>query len=346
MDGLAPEPETPHPHGDSGTSGLPAPHPDAFVDPRHFRTFLAVVEHGGRISAAAREIGLSQPGVTHQLNELERRLGVPLLDRARGRAARLTRAGRVFERYARSMVGMQAAMQADLEQMARGIGGHLRVGASPGPGEHWLPPLLCAFREEYPDLHLELHVGDARSIVQQVFDGELELGCVGGRWTRAGLRFEPVWRDEFVLVASPAHPLAQRGPMQMADLAGIPFIAQEPGTGLRTTFEQELADRGLTLGYFEVLAELGNQESVKSAVAAGWGVGCVWKHSIAAELALGTLEVLEVEGFHPDSEYYLVTRASRRLSRRSQALRDYLRLARAQQAESEPQDGEEDSAES
>jgi DNA-binding transcriptional LysR family regulator len=244
------------------------------------------------------------------------------------------------------MVGLQAAMQADLEQMSRGIGGHLRVGASPGPGEHWLPPLLCAFREEYPDLHVELHVADARSIVDQVFQGELELGCVGGRWTRAGLRFEPVWRDEFVLVASPAHPLAQRGTLRLADLAGIPFIAQEPGTGLRTTFEQELDDRGLTLGYFDVLAELGNQESVKSAVAAGWGVGCVWKHSIAAELALGTLEVLDIEGFHPDSDYYLVQRASRRMSRRSSALRDFLLLARAQQAGSLRHDEDEDSAES
>jgi DNA-binding transcriptional LysR family regulator len=327
---------------ESHAASLPAPHAQAYVDPRHYRTFLAVVEQGGKLTAAARELGMSQPGVTHQINELERRLGVPLLDRARGRAARLTRAGRVFERYARSMVGLQAAMQSDLEQMSRGIGGHLRVGASPGPGEHWLPPLLCAFREEYPDLHIELHVADARSIVEQVFEGELELGCVGGRWTRAGLRFEPVWRDEFVLVASPAHPLTQRGQLRMGDLAGIPFIAQEPGTGLRTTFEQELGDRGLTLGYFDVLAELGNQESVKSAVAAGWGVGCVWKHSIAAELALGTLDVLDIEGFHPDSDYYLVRRASRRLSRRSQALRDFLLLTRAQQAESLRQDGGDD----
>lgn len=341
---MEPDPTEPLPSmiAEGDAASLPAPYAQAYVDPRHYRTFLSVIEHGGKFSAAAREMGMSQPGVTHQINELERRLGIPLLDRARGRAARLTRAGRVFERYARSMVGLNAAMQADLEQMARGIRGHLRVGASPGPGEHWLPPLLCAFREENPDLHIELHVSDARSIVDQVFEGELELGCVGGRWTRAGLRFEPVWRDEFVLVASPAHPLAARGTLRLGDLAGIPFIAQEPGTGLRMTFEQELADRGLTLGYFDVLAELGNQESVKSAVAAGWGVGCVWKRSIAAELALGTLEVLDVEGFHPDSDYYLVRRASRRLSRRSTALLDYLLLARAQQAEALRQDADDD----
>src|SRR5687767_9704453 len=121
MDSMPPEPEIPIPSRDSAPTEPPAPHAQAHVDPRHYRTFLAVVEQGGKLSAAARELGMSQPGVTHQLNELERRLGVPLLDRARGRAARLTRAGRVFERYARSMVGLQAAMQADLEQMSRGI---------------------------------------------------------------------------------------------------------------------------------------------------------------------------------------------------------------------------------
>src|SRR5690606_9043873 len=127
----------------------------------------------------------------------------------------------------------------------------------------------------------------------------LELGFVGGRWARAGLQFEPIWRDEFAIVAAPTHELATRGTLGLRELAGAPFIAQEPGTGLRMTFEQELDDRGLTLGHFDVLAELGNQESVKSAVAAGWGLGCVWKQSIAAELALGTLVVLDIEGFRP-----------------------------------------------
>lgn len=298
------------------------------MNPQHYVTFLAVIDAGGRLTAAAREIGMSQPGITHQLNELERRLNVRLLDRARGRPARLTRPGRVFERYARSIVQLQGEMYADLEQMSRRVGGHLRVGASSGPGEHWLPPQLCAFREEFPDLRIELHVGDARSIVESVFDHDFELGFVGGRWSRAGLQFDAIWRDEFVLIASPGHALARRGQLRLRDLAGVDFIAQEPGTGLRLSLEQELGDRDVTLDHFNVLAELGNQESVKSAVAAGFGVGCVWKSAVGAELDRGSLAVLDIEHFDTDSSFYVVRRASRRLSRRGQALLQFLQRAR------------------
>ena len=315
-----------------GSPVAPGAAAQAPLNAQYFGTFLAVVDAGGRLSAAARELGMSQPGITHQINELERRLGTRLLDRGRGRSATLTRAGVVFERYARSIVGLQSALYADLEQMNVRVGGHMRLGASPGLGEHWLPPLLCAFREEFPDVHLELHVADASAIVEGVFAHELELGFVAGRWARAGLQFDPIWQDEFVLVASPRHALAQAGTLTLDALKGAPFIAQEPGTGLRLTFEQELAERGLALTHFDVRAELGNQESVKSAVAAGYGVGCVWKGSIATELSLGALTVLDVAGFQPESSYYVVRRSNRRPSRRGQALLAHIQAARVESA--------------
>jgi DNA-binding transcriptional LysR family regulator len=322
-----------HPTSDTpGADEQPTPTPQLPLNPQHFGTFLAVVDAGGRLSAAARTLGLSQPGITNQLNELEKRLGTRLLDRGRGRSARLTRAGSVFERYARSIVGLQSAMYADLESMNATVGGHLRIGATPGMGEHWLPPHLHAFYEAFPDVHLELHLADAASIIEEVFNHELELGFVAGSWARAGLQFDAVWQDAFVLVAAPSHELAGRGPLTFDDLRRAPFVAQEPGAGLRSTFEQELAQRGLSLGHFDVQAELGNQESVKSAVASGWGIGCVWRQSITRELELGSLVVLDVEGFAPESSYYVVSRTNRRLSRRGQALLESIKRSREETA--------------
>ncbi|MBC7460938.1 MAG: LysR family transcriptional regulator [Thermoleophilia bacterium] len=298
------------------------------LNPQHFGTFLAVVDAGGRLSAAARTLGLSQPGITHQLNELEKRLGTRLLDRGRGRSAKLTRAGSVFERYARSIVGLQSALYADLEQMNANVGGHLRVGATPALGEQWLPPLLHGFHDEFPDVHVEMRLSGAATIVDDVFTHDLELGFVGGTWARAGLQFDAVWEDRIVLVAAPTHPLAVRANLTFEDLRGAPFVAQSPGASLRGTFETELAQRGLTLNHFDVQAELGNQESVKSAVASGWGIGCVWQQSIHMQLALGTLVVLDVEGFAPEASYYVVHRTNRRLSRRGQALLEFIRRSR------------------
>ncbi|MCW2973739.1 MAG: LysR family transcriptional regulator [Thermoleophilia bacterium] len=320
---------------DATSPELPAPGPESApqqaqlpLNPQHFGTFLAVVDAGGRLSTAARTLGLSQPGITHQLNELEKRLGTRLLDRGRGRSAKLTRAGTVFERYARSIVGLQSALYADLEQMNVNVGGRLRIGATPGLGEHWLPPLLHGFRVEYPDVHMELRLSGAATIVDEVFAHDLELGFVGGTWARAGLQFDPVWEDRFVLVAAPTHPLAGSVGLAFDDLRGEAFVAQSPGANLRATFETELAQRGLTLNHFDVQAELGNQESVKSAVASGWGIGCVWQQSIGVQLEVGSLVVLDIAGFAPESSYYAVHRTNRRLSRRGQALLEFIRRSR------------------
>ncbi|MCW2949570.1 MAG: transcriptional regulator, LysR family [Thermoleophilia bacterium] len=308
-----------------GSPASAAQQPHAALNLQHFGTFLAVVDAGGRLSAAARTLGLSQPGITHHLNELEKRLGAQLLDRGRGRSARLTRAGAVFERYARSIVGLQSALYADLDSMSVTVGGHLRIGATPGLGEHWLPPLLHQFYAAYPDVHLEMRLADATSVIEDVLTHELELGFVAGHWVRPGLQFDAIWEDAFVLVAAPGHALAKAGTLTFDALRGAPFVAQEAGAGLRATFEQELAERGLTLGHFDVQAELGNQESVKSAVASGWGIGCVWRQSIGRELQLGSLVVLDVEGFAPESRYYVVSRTNRRASKRGQALLEFIR---------------------
>ncbi|MCW2961689.1 MAG: transcriptional regulator [Thermoleophilia bacterium] len=298
------------------------------LNPQHFRTFLAVVDAGGRLSAAARELGMSQPGVTHQLNELEKRVAIHLLDRARGRPARLTRAGRVFEGYARSIVGQQSALYAEREHLANNIGGRMRVGATPGPGEQWLPPLLCAFGDLHPDVSIELHIADARSIVEQVFNLELELGFVGGEWSRPGLSFEPVWSDAMVVVAAPGHELARRAALTREDFAAATFIIPEPGTGFRGAVEQALDAYGLPIASLHVAAELGNETSVASAVAGGWGIGCVRRESVRAQLDLGTLRVLEVPDFESRTDYLVVRRASRRLSRRAQALVRFLQQQR------------------
>lgn len=296
----------------------------ASITPQQLHTFLAVVDAGGRLSAAAGVLGMSQPGVTHQINEIERRLGVRVLDRARGRAAKLTRPGRSLERHARSLIRQYGALHADLESMRTDLGGHLRIGASSGPGEHWLPPLLCEFGAEHEDLTLELHVTDARSIVEMVAASELELGFVGGRWARTGLRFDPVHHDEFVLIVAPGHPLASRRGLTMRDLVGADLVLQEPGTGLRATFENELEERGLSFTDFNVLGEFGTQESAKAAVIGGHGMSCVWRGAVESELELGRLVTLDVDDFTPDNNFYAVRRATRQLTRRSEALLDFL----------------------
>jgi DNA-binding transcriptional LysR family regulator len=108
------------------------------------------------------------------------------------------------------------------------------------------------------------------------------------------------------------------------DLAGEPFIAQEPGAGMRMTLARELEARGTSIAHFDLVAEFGNQESVKACVAAGAGIGFVWRGSTDAELALGRLATIDLSDFRPDGHYYLVRRERRALSHLAAQLVDFL----------------------
>lgn len=304
------------------------------LNPQHFGTFLAVVDAGGRLSAAARELGLSQPGVTHQLNELEKRLGTRLLDRQRGRPARVTRAGRVFERYARSIVGMQSALYADLDQLSRNISGHVRVGASHGVADTWLAPLLCSFRDQHPGVHVEMNVADSTTIAEQITDGVYELGFVGARSSSSALQFDPV-RDVRPCIIAPAdHPRAQTGDLKLADLVGERIVAPRRGMALRALFDHELARHELPLARFDVVAELGSHGAIRRAVEAGVGLAPAWRDEGAAAVGAASRDEgaraveLDVIDLSAESRHYLVRKATRRLSRRGQALADHVRRAR------------------
>jgi DNA-binding transcriptional LysR family regulator len=178
-------------------------------------------------------------------------------------------------------------------------------------------------------VRLELHVADARSVLEQIVSHELELGVVDGEWSASGLAFEPVWTDRFVLVAGSTGPYADAEASTLQARGAVPFLAPEPGTGDRTTLERELRRRSVDLAEFADVVDLGSQASVAAAVAAGWGIGGVWADSVRAELGSGQLRVLDVPGGELDSDYLAVRRASRRLSRRGQALLQFLRDSRA-----------------
>src|SRR5919109_1145325 len=122
--------------------------------------------------------------------------------------------------------------------------------------------------------------------------GTLEIGAsTGPGGTVVPLllcEFQPFFRDEVVLVCPPDHQFAGRA-VTLDELREEPLIVMQEGAGVRQVIEDELREHGLRLRDLDVRLELGLQESVKSAVAAGYGVTFISRTAVEAELAAGTL---------------------------------------------------------
>jgi DNA-binding transcriptional LysR family regulator len=287
------------------------------MDTRQLAAFVAVVERKS-FSRAAEQLGLTQPAVSLQIRSLEKRFGRQLLDRS-GRSVEPTEAGRRLYRRAQRLLALEEQLVEEVVAETDGeLRGAVEIGASTGPGGGVVPLLLCEFQLRNPEVEISLSVFDTQRVVELVAGRELELGVVGAARRHRSVVFEPFFRDEVVLVCAPGHRFAGKK-LSLEQLRDEPLIVMQEGAGVRQVIEDELRQAGVRLRDFDVRLELGLQESVKSAVAAGYGVSFISRSAVEAELAAGTLAAAQVEGVEPSREISLVRSSGRPLTHAAEA---------------------------
>jgi molybdate transport repressor ModE-like protein len=285
------------------------------------RLFAAVVEHGG-FSRAAEAVHVSQPAVSKAVGELERKAGVPLLERGGrgGRGVRLTEAGEALYARARRIFSEERAAEEEL-RARRGVElGTLRIGASTTIATYLLPELLATFDRRHPGVELRVASLNTRAVVERLLAYELDVALVEGPVRATGVEVSRWREDQLEVIAPAAHRLAGRRGVEAAELAAERFLVREPGSGTRAVSEAALAALGVAPAR---TLELGSTEAIKRAVAAGLGVAIVSRAALEVELDLGTLSVLAVEGVEitrPLSRLWLSGRPPSRAARAFEAL--------------------------
>ena len=293
------------------------------MDTRQLAAFCAVVERRS-FSQAAEQLGVTQPAVSLQVRALEKRLGTQLLDRS-GRRVEPTESGRRLYRGAQRLLTLEAQVLDELAAQAEGeLTGGLAIGASTGPAAIVVPQLLCEFQRAHQGVRVALEVHDTRTVVELVAERRLELGIVGAAPRHRGVRYEPFAHDEVVLVCPPGHRFSGRD-VDVHELAGETLVVMQEGAGVRRIVEDELRRLGLRLRDLEVRLELGLQESVRSAVLAGYGVTFISRAAVEADLAAGALAEARIVGMNGRREISLARGTGRVASRIGDAFVDFAR---------------------
>jgi DNA-binding transcriptional LysR family regulator len=283
------------------------------MDTRQLATFCAVVERKS-FSQAADRLGVTQPAVSLQIRALEERLGQRLFDRS-GRRVEPTEAGLRLYRGAQRLLALEQQVLEDVAGDEDGeLRGELAIGAATGPGATVVPVLLCEFQRENPEVRVELTISDTQSVIEAVARRELELGVVGATPRHRSVAYEPFFKDEVVLVCPPKHPFAGKT-ITIDDLRGAQLVLMQEGAGVRQVIEEELRRAGKRLRDLDVKLELGLQESVKSAVEAGFGVTFISRSAVESELAEGSLATARVRGLEPSRQISLVRASGRQATR-------------------------------
>lgn len=235
---------------------------------QQLRAFLAVVATGS-LTAAAVELGVSQPSVSELIRRMEQTYGLPLFTRGARRLV-LTAAGQELVPLANQSVAAADAAERALESLGSLTGGVASFGLLRNAAYYLLSDLARQFHEYYPQVQIRLVGQNSVQVAADVSDGSLEAGLVVLPVEDAGLIVTPVARDE-VLYAS-TNSSRVTAPVTMAQFADAPLVLYDAHFGWKDPTRRQLADRARLEGRkLEALIEVEHVEGALDLVAHGVG---------------------------------------------------------------------------
>lgn len=249
----------------------------------YLRTFCEVARCGN-LTHAAHALGYVQSSVTTQMQKLEEQYGAPLFER-HGKKLKLTQAGETLIHYAQQILALQSEARAALAQQETGT---LTIGVIETLATYYLPPILRAFRQAYPNVAITLHAGTEPSIVQAVKEGRCDLGLMLDKLTTdPDLVCLPLREEKFVVVTPPESHMSQaQESVTVEDLAHARLILTEDGCTYRALLLHALRQSGVA---FQIAGEFGSIEAIKQCVASGVGIGFLPCAAVEVEIAQGKL---------------------------------------------------------
>lgn len=282
-------------------------------DLKQLRAFDAIAKCGG-FSRASEEVGLTQPTLSTHIRNLESSLGVRLFDRA-SRNVNLTPTGVLFSEYARKILDLYEESLEAVEAFTGQIRGSIRIDASTVPGEYLLPRWLVRFHRQYPEVHVILTVSDSASVLGRIERKETAIGITGSPGTHPTLENRLLCEDNIILVTAPRFLSRDNAvPANPAELADIPLIRRESGSGTQLALEEVLRQHRIDPESLNWTAVLGSTRAVIEGVLAGLGGAFVSRNSITREIESGTLEEIPVREIRVRRGLYVVLHNQRTLS--------------------------------
>ncbi|MBN9217685.1 MAG: LysR family transcriptional regulator [Mesorhizobium sp.] len=295
------------------------------MHPRLLRTFLAVAR-SRNITRAAEAVHLAQSSVSDQVQALEAELGAALFTRSKS-GLELTPAGLALKPIAENLLRLDGEARAAVQAASGTSGGEVAIGALETIASSRLAPWLPGFQARHPDITVRMKVADSGTLLRQLEDGEIDAAFCFDRRDGAKsaaserLATRTIGNEPLVLVSAPAQETA---PRDLAALAGLRFVATEPGCVYRHMLDAAFAGAGVATP--DLAAEVGSIGAIARLVAAGAGLGLVPKLAVGGALARGELAELPWPGEMPTALLVMIWRRRRV---QTPALRQLLAAMRA-----------------
>lgn len=291
------------------------------MDFKQIEAFVNVVRYKS-FSKAADATFFTQPTISTHIRNLEKELGVKLLDR-KSRVVEMTPQGNKFYKYAVEMINARAQAFDALNDNKDNIEGILEIQTSSIPGVTFLPELLSSFRSAHKGIQYYVSLSDTQTVIDNIVERRGEIGFIGESTSFNALDVTKVASDKTVLIAPNSFNMPSR--ISMADAITYPFIWRETGSATRKSFEAAAVSLGYDKESFEIAALFNDMDSIIRSVEAGLGVAII-SEKIASSLG-DRVKIVDVENFSEDRSFYMISLKSISLSPAAQAFSEFVKAS-------------------
>lgn len=285
------------------------------VDLVTLRVIVAVVDSGS-ISAGSQRADLALGAASARISALEQALGVALFERT-PRGVRTTPAGHVLAQRARALLADADRLATDLQDLAQGLAGSVRVLANASAMLELLPQRLAAFARTHPRIRVQLEERGSPEIALALLQGHADLGLVDIAHPLQGLQMQDLFEDTLALIVPRGHVQAGAAMLAFDAVLGEDFVGLHDGNAI----SGRLAAAALQLGRpLQPRLQMSSFDAVCRMVAAGLGVGVLPRQAIAPQLASLPIVAVPLQDAWARRTHRLVMREGVALSPSTRAL--------------------------
>ena len=288
------------------------------MDFKQIEAYVNVVRYKS-FSKAADASFFTQPTISTHIQNLEKELGVKLLDR-KSRSVEMTIQGEKFYKYAIEMINARAQAVDAIKSSYDSIEGVLEIQSSSIPGVTFLPQLLSEFKSLHESVQFYVSVSDTQTVVDNILDRRGEIGFVGDLVKHTSIRSTLVNQDKSVLISPLSYKLPKK--ISIKDAFNHPFIWRETGSATRKNFEIAASERGLDHSEMKFAALIDDLNGIIRGVESGLGVSII-SESVADKLE-GRVGISEISDFDEERSFYMIYLKNSSLSPAAEAFVKYV----------------------
>lgn len=279
----------------------------------YLKSFTAVVESRS-FSGAAKRLFLSQPAISTHIKQLEEEIGMQLLTRST-KDIQLTEAGLIFYPYALRLLETEKEALCLLHGKEGGLRGSVQIAASTVPANYILADFIAYMNGKYPDITYKIEEGDSAEVFQKVMRFETEIGISGYQTKNAKCIYDKLFTGQIVLI-TPNTPkyAALQGKMDRKELARLPFVVREQGSGTGIAAQNVELSLGLSQPEMNIVAQFDSTEMVKRAVAGNVGAAFIAKLAVMDYVRDEKVLMFEFPEIDTSRKFYMLHHRDRLLS--------------------------------